>query len=170
MSEQLGDGVTHPGDRTLLAYELAAACCWGRHGPHLLILCTATSAWPSQLCACMGERCLGCCIANSLRTQQSARPGLALRSCTDRTPNLSIPQFFSSGKWASSHFLGLLLEACGLCLARGNHRGSGNWRSSLSPPLLWMEFGLGGVWLSHGAERSESWARLLSQWLLSDAS
>lgn len=48
MSGQLGDGVTYPGDSTRLAYELAAACCWGRHGPTPLPG-TASVALSSQL-------------------------------------------------------------------------------------------------------------------------
>lgn len=36
MSGQLGDGVTGPRDRTLLASELVAACCCGGMAPHPL--------------------------------------------------------------------------------------------------------------------------------------
>lgn len=157
-----------PRDRTLPAYELAAACCWERCGPTPLPCARPPLPAPSQLCARMGGRSLGRCMAESLRTQQAARPGFVLSSCTDRTPNLSILQFShqEDGLMPTSY------GCCWRCLLfpeQRNHPGDGSWRSSVSPPLWWTAFCLGGVWWLCGAGRSRGWARLLSRRLLSDA-
>lgn len=108
VSGQLGDGALRsPGDRSLLAPELAAACSWGRRGLYPL-----PSAWPlvppSQPCPCVRGRCLSCCITLSLSTLStgSARPGFALISRAGKMPKLRA-SVTSSGKWACGYFLGL---------------------------------------------------------------
>lgn len=104
MSGQLGDGVTHPGDRTRLAY--AGSCLLlGEAWPHPLAWhCLSGPLFPAAH-PHLGER-----GTESLKTQniESAKPAFALISCADKIPNPSA-SVSPPGKWARDHFLGLLL-------------------------------------------------------------
>lgn len=81
-----------PGDRTRLAYELAAACCGGRHGP---TPCLALPQWPSLPSSSPTP---GGAWTESLKTQnmESAKPAFALISCAEKIPT-PVPQFPHQG-------------------------------------------------------------------------